>query len=73
MLGNTVRGIAVLLVASSLFISAVSDDPARAKSLDTALYSLAGSPGGAALLIIVGAGFVSFGFHSVFESRFRRV
>jgi hypothetical protein len=73
MLGNTVRGIAVLLVASSLFLSAVSDDPARAKSLDTALYSLAGSPAGAALLVIVGAGFVSFGFHSVFEARFRRV
>jgi hypothetical protein len=72
-IGNTARGIAVLLVASSLFGSAVSNDPAQAKSLDTALHTLAGSVGGATLLGLVGAGFVSFGFHSVMEARFRRV
>jgi hypothetical protein len=73
MFGNTARGSAVSLVAWSLFASAVSDDPARAKSLDTALHMLAGSVAGAIFLAIVGLGFLSFGIYSVSEARFRRI
>jgi hypothetical protein len=34
---------------------------------------LAGSPPGAVLLVAVGAGFLSFGLHSIIEARFGRV
>lgn len=72
-IGNSSRGVAVLLVAWSLFGSALSDDPDKAKSLDAALHILAGSLPGAVLLVAIGAGFVSFGLHSVIEARFGRV
>jgi hypothetical protein len=71
--GNLARAVAVLLVASSFLVSAVSDDPDRAKSLDLALQALAGSTVGVAVLVLVGAGFLSFGLHSLVEARFRRV
>jgi hypothetical protein len=72
-IGNASRGVAVALVAWSLFDAAVSDNPDRAKSLDAALHMLAGSPPGAVLLVAVGAGFLSFGLHSIIEARFGRV
>ena len=72
-LGNTARGIAVLLVTFSLIVSAVSDNPKEAKSLDAALQALARTSFGAPLLIAVGIGFLSFGVYSVIEARFRRV
>jgi hypothetical protein len=72
-IGNASRGVAVALVAWSLFGSAVSDNPDRAKSLDAALHMLAGSLPGAVLLVAVGAGFLSFGLHSIIEARFGRV
>lgn len=72
-IGNAARGVAVVLVAWSFFGSALSDDPDRAKSLDAALHMLAGSPAGAVLLVAVGAGFLSFGLHSIIEARFGRV
>jgi hypothetical protein len=72
-IGNASRGVAVALVAWSLYGSAVSDDPERAKSLDAALHMLAGSPPGVVLLVSVGAGFLSFGLHSIIEARFGRV
>jgi hypothetical protein len=72
-IGNASRGVAVALVAWSLFASAVSDDPQKAKSLDAALHMLAGSLPGAVLLVIVGAGFLAFGLHSIIEARFGRV
>ncbi len=71
--GNVARGVAVLLVASSLFVSAASDNPTKAKSLDAALQGLSGTPGGGVLLIIVGAGFLSFAAYSAIDARFRRV
>jgi hypothetical protein len=72
-IGNASRGAAVALVSWSLFGSAVSDDPDRAKSLDAALHMLAGSLPGAVLLVAIGAGFLSFGLHSIIEARFGRV
>jgi hypothetical protein len=71
--GNVARGVAVLLVASFLFSSAVSVNPERAKSLDAALQSLAGSMPGAVLLGAIGAGFLAFSVFSIFEARFRRI
>jgi hypothetical protein len=71
--GNVARGITVLLVASSLFVSAATDNPAKAKSLDAALESLAGTTGGAVLLIVVGAGLLSFAAYSFMDSAFRRL
>lgn len=71
--GNASRGVAVALVAWSLFGSAVSDDPDKAKSLDAALHMLAGSLPGAVLLVAFGAGFLAFGLHSIIEARFGRV
>jgi uncharacterized membrane protein YidH (DUF202 family) len=72
-IGNASRGVAVTLVAWSFFGSAVSDDPDRAKSLDASLHMLAGSLPGAVLLVAIGAGFLSFGLHSIIEARFGRV
>jgi Domain of Unknown Function (DUF1206) len=71
--GNMARGIAVTLVASSLFVSASSDNPTEAKSLDAALQGLVGHGPGAVLLILVGAGFLCFGVYSVIDAGFRRV
>jgi hypothetical protein len=71
--GNGARAVAVLLVASSFLVSAFSDDPDRAKSLDLALQALAGRPVGVIVLVLVGAGFLSFGLHSLVEARLRRV
>lgn len=72
-LGNAARGAAVLLVASTLIASAITDNPSRAKALDAALQGLASVPVGDVLLVAVGTGFVIFGFHSTIEARFRRV
>jgi hypothetical protein len=69
--GNSTRGVAVMLVASSLFVSAISANPLQAKSLDAALQALAKTPVGAPLLIVIGAGFFAFGVHSLIEARFR--
>jgi hypothetical protein len=71
--GNSARVVAVLLVATSLLVSAVSNDPDRAKSLDGALQALAARPVGVMVLVLVGAGFLSFGMHSLVEARFRQV
>jgi Domain of Unknown Function (DUF1206) len=72
-LGNAARGVAVLMVGSSLFVSAVSDNPNRAKALDTALQGVANGAVGKVLLVAVGVGFVIFATHSIVEARFRRV
>jgi hypothetical protein len=68
--GNMARGLAVLLVATTLFVSAVSADPMHAKSLDAALKALAAHPGGGLLLVAIGVGFLSFSVHSAMERAF---
>ncbi|MCU1490052.1 MAG: putative integral rane protein [Acidimicrobiaceae bacterium] len=71
--GDTVRGLLVVLVAVYLFSAAVTDQPSQAKGLDTALQSLVHEPGGPVLLGLAGTGMVAFAGYSFIEALGRRM
>jgi len=70
--GNLTRGFLVVLVAVYLLEAAVTDDPQRAHSLDSALESVAHSPPGPVVVGLVTAGMVCFALSSLFEARYRK-
>ncbi|MGH9296435.1 MAG: DUF1206 domain-containing protein [Acidimicrobiales bacterium] len=71
--GEVTRGVLVTLIAAFLFAGAVTDDPQHAKSLDTALQSVAHEPSGPWLLGLAAAGMLSFAVFSGFEAAFRKI
>jgi hypothetical protein len=73
MAGDSARGLVIALFGVYLLYSALTDDPAHAKSVSTALDSLVGVPGGPVLVGVVGGGFLAFAAYSLFEVRFRRI
>jgi hypothetical protein len=70
--GNVTRAFLIVLVSVYLVAAAVTDDPQRARSLDSALESLAHGPAGPLVLGIVAAGLVMFSASTLIEARFRK-
>lgn len=70
--GYAARGVIVFLIGAAVFDAGVTWDPARAKGLDGALYTVASKPFGAILLIGVALGLIAFGLLSFFEAKWRR-
>ena len=56
-----------------LVVAAVTTQPQQAKGLDSALRSLAATPGGRWLLALVAIGLIVFGAFSCCEARWARV
>jgi len=72
-IGDSVRGLLVVLIGIYLVVSAVTDDPSKVKGLDQALQALAHKPFGVWLLSVAALGLFLFGLYSAFEARYRRV
>jgi hypothetical protein len=70
--GYAARGVIVFLIGAALFDAGVTWNPARAKGLDGALYTVAGEPFGRILLVLVAIGLIAFGLLSFFEAKWRR-
>ncbi len=71
--GGIARGVVFALVGVFLVIAAITYRPAEAKGLDGTLRTLAGTPLGPWLLVVVALGLIAFGLFSMCEARWRRV
>jgi hypothetical protein len=71
--GGLVRGLVFVTVGVFLVVAAVTTQPQQAKGLDSALRSLAATPGGPWLLALVAIGLIIFGAFSCCEARWARV
>jgi uncharacterized protein DUF1206 len=70
-IGDSVRGLLIVLVGVYFVVSAVTDNPSKVKGLDQALQALSHKPFGVWLLRVAAAGLFSFGLYSAFEARYR--
>ena len=71
--GGVARGVVFVTVGVFLVVAAVTTQPRQAKGLDSALRSLAATPGGPWLLALVAIGLIIFGAFSCCEARWVRV
>ena len=71
--GGVARGMVFVTVGVFLVVAAVTTQPRQAKGLDSALRSLAATPGGPWLLALVAIGLIIFGVFSFCEARWARV
>jgi type IV secretory pathway VirB2 component (pilin) len=70
--GGIARGIVFVTAGVFLVVAAVKAQPGQAKGIDSALRSLAHTPLGPWLLVLVAIGLVMFGLFSCCEARWRR-
>jgi hypothetical protein len=71
--GSMAKGVAVAIVGGLVAFAGLAYQPARAQGLDAALKTLAAQPFGAALLVVIALGFVSYGLFAFFDARYHRV
>jgi hypothetical protein len=71
--GGIARGAVFVTAGVFLVVAAVTAQPGQAKGLDSSLRSLAGTPAGPWLLVVVAVGLVMFGLFCACEARWRRV
>ena len=71
--GGVARGIVFMTAGVFLVVAAAEAKPGQAKGIDSALRTLAHTPGGPWLLVLVAIGLVMFGLFSCGEVRWRRV
>jgi hypothetical protein len=71
--GGVARGIVFVTAGVFLVVAAVQYKPQEAKGIDSALRTLAATPGGPWLLALVAIGLIMFGAFSLCEARWRRV
>ena len=71
--GGIARGAVFVTAGVFLVVAAITAQPGQAKGVDSALRSLAGTPAGPWLLVIVAVGLVMFGLYSACEAKWRRV
>ena len=71
--GGVARGIVFMTAGVFLVIAAAEAKPGQAKGIDSSLRTLAHTPGGPWLLVLVAIGLVMFGLFSCCEARWRRV
>jgi len=72
MVGTAARGFVFAVAGCLLATAAVTFDPHKARGLDGALRSLARTPLGPWLLIVVALGLLAFGCYGLAESKYRR-
>jgi type IV secretory pathway VirB2 component (pilin) len=70
--GNLARGLIVGAVGVFALIAALTDNPSRAKGLDSTLRSFAQTPVGPLALVLVSLGLLAFGLYCFAEARWRR-
>ncbi len=73
MFGGVARGAVFALAGIFLVIAAVKYNPGEAKGLDGTLRTVASTPLGPWLLVLVALGLVAFGVYSWCEARWRKV
>lgn len=73
MIGYIAKGIALTVVGVLFGYAAASADPDKAQGLDGAIKSLLDLPGGAVIVILVGAGFAAYGVYSFVRARYGRL
>lgn len=71
--GGVARGIVFMTAGVFLVVAAAEAKPGQAKGVDSALRTLARTPGGPWLLVLVAIGLIMFGLFSCAEARWRRV
>ena len=71
--GYLAKGAAFAIVGVLLAEAALTNDASKSRGLDAALRTLAAQPFGALLLIVVAAGFASFGVYCFYQARYRKV
>jgi len=71
--GGIARGVVFVTAGVFLVVAAVQAQPGQAKGVDSALRSLAATPAGPWLLVIVAIGLIMFGLFSCCEARWRKV
>ena len=71
--GYVAKGIAIGVTGILFVVAAVTNDPASAGGLDSALHSLAALPFGTVILWIVGAGLILYGLFCFARARYARM
>jgi hypothetical protein len=71
--GYFAKGAAFAIVGVLLADAALTNDASKSRGLDAALRTLAEQPFGTLLLIVVAAGFASFGVYCFYQARYRKV
>jgi hypothetical protein len=72
-IGFTARGIVFNIIGYFLIRAAINHNPEEVRGLDGALGALAEQPFGKALLGIVAAGLIAYGFYMFIEARYHRI
>jgi hypothetical protein len=70
--GNLARGLIVGAVGVFALVAALTNNPSRAKGLDSTLRSFAQTPVGPLALVLVALGLIAFGLYCFAEARWRR-
>lgn len=72
-IGGIARGTVFIVAGIFLVVAAVEAQPGQVKGVDSSLRTLATTPFGPWLLVLVAAGLIMFGLFSCCEARWRRV
>jgi type IV secretory pathway VirB2 component (pilin) len=67
------RGAVFITVGIFLVVAAVQAKPQQAKGVDSGLRTLASTPLGPWLLVLVAIGLIMFGFFSLCQAKWRRL
>jgi hypothetical protein len=71
--GGIARGVVFVTAGIFLVVAAVQHDPRQAKGVDSALRTLASTPLGPWLLVVVAIGFIMFGLFSFCQAKLQRL
>lgn len=71
--GGVARGVIFVTAGIFLIVAAAESKPQQAKGIDSSLRTLAHTPGGPWLLVLVAIGLIMFGLFSCCEARWRKV
>jgi hypothetical protein len=71
--GYIAKGVSVAVIGILVVVAAIQFDPAKASGLDAALRSLAQTPLGPWLLVVVALGLAAYGGFCAFDAKYHRV
>jgi uncharacterized membrane protein YidH (DUF202 family) len=72
-IGYIAKGVSIAVIVVLVVIAAIQFDPAKAAGLDAALRSLAQTPLGPWLLVVVALGLAAYGVFCWFDAKYHRV
>ncbi|WP_229072519.1 DUF1206 domain-containing protein [Actinoplanes sp. DH11] len=73
MAGYSAKGVAYAIAGILVVTAAVNYDPEKARGLDAALKTLAGSSWGVWLLALIAAGIAAFGVYCIAQAKYRKI